>query len=445
MANIINGTAGADALNGLSGDNVISGGGGSDKLNGGAGLDTLDGGSGSDTVSGNSGDDVLIFRMSENVGSSDVYDGGSGKDVLQLNLTLAQWNSVAVQTDLAKYLTFLTVNTNVHTEEATNAIFQFTAFGLAASKIEFLQVNVDGAALTAEDNPVILAADGMGAGENTAGVGGNILGNDTVADQVATFTFTQAAHGAVSMITDLSVVNAPVATPTYTPTAGFWDYLAKDQTAADSFTYTVTDADGDTATSPVTVTITGTNDPVTITSGAPAGAVVEDAATLSATGTVAFSDVDLSDNHTASAAAAVGNTTTLGTFALGTVGEAANAATGSVGWTYTLNNAAAQYLAQGQTATETYVVTVSDGLTTTTQNVVVTITGTNDAPTITSPAQAGAVVEDAATLSATGTVAFSDVDLSDNHTATAAAAVGNTTTLGTFALGTVGEAANAAT
>ncbi|MDB5434671.1 MAG: hypothetical protein JWR47_928, partial [Phenylobacterium sp.] len=380
MANIINGTAGADALNGLSGDNVISGGGGSDKLNGGAGLDTLDGGSGSDTVSGNSGDDVLIFRMSENVGSSDVYDGGSGKDVLQLNLTLAQWNSVAVQTDLAKYLTFLTVNTNVHTEEATNAIFQFTAFGLAVSKIETVQVIVDGVLLSAEDNPVLLVADSMGAGENTANAGGNILANDTVADQVATFAFTQAAHGAVSMVTNFSVVNAAVATPTYTPTAGFWDYLAVGETGHDSFTYTVTDADGDTATTTVSVNIAGANDPVTITSPAQAGAVVEDAATLSANGTVAFSDVDLTDGHTATFAPTASTTTHLGTFALGAVSELANAATGSVGWTYTLDNTAAQYLAQGQVVTETYVVTIDDSHTTTTQNVTVTITGTNDAP-----------------------------------------------------------------
>jgi len=74
VANIINGTAGADGPNGLSGDNVINGLAGSDKLNGGAGLDTLDGGSGSDTISGNSGNDTLIYVASENAGSADVYD-----------------------------------------------------------------------------------------------------------------------------------------------------------------------------------------------------------------------------------------------------------------------------------------------------------------------------------------------------------------------------------
>lgn len=62
--------------------------------------------------------------------------------------------------------------------------------------------------------------------------------------------------------------------------------------------------------------------------------------------------------------------------------EAANAAGGLLGWTYTLDNAAAQYLAAGETVSETYIVTIGDGQgSTTTQEVVVTITGTADGPT----------------------------------------------------------------
>ena len=157
--------------------------------------------------------------------------------------------------------------------------------------------------------------------------------------------------------------------------------------------------------------------------------------TLSAAGAVSFSDIDLLDTHGASFVAAAGNTTSLGTFALDPVNEAANAASGSVGWHYTLNNTAAQYLADGQSVQETYTVTLDDGHgSTTTQDVVVTITGTNDAVSITSGAQSGTVTEDAHTtpsltdsLSATGTISFNDVDLSDGHTASFAAAAGNTT------------------
>ena len=156
---------------------------------------------------------------------------------------------------------------------------------------------------------------------------------------------------------------------------------------------------------------------------------------------MAFTDVDLIDSHTATFAADPATRPRLGTFGLdAAVTEAANAADGTVGWSYALTNAATQYLAAGQTCTENYVVTVDDGHGgTAQQTVTVTITGTNDDPTITSAAQAGTVTEDATTtpsttdsLSAAGTVAFTDVDLVDTHTATFAADPSNTTSLGTF-------------
>ena len=59
--------------------------------------------------------------------------------------------------------------------------------------------------------------------------------------------------------------------------------------------------------------------------------------------------------------------------------------TGSVGWTFTLpdDNPVLQSLAVGQTITQVYTVTLDDhhgG--TVTQDVTITIIGTNDAPTI---------------------------------------------------------------
>ncbi|MFK4723648.1 VCBS repeat-containing protein [Bradyrhizobium niftali] len=236
-------------------------------------------------------------------------------------------------------------------------------------------------------------------------------------------------------------------------------YLAAGQSVVEHYTVTVNDGHGSTTTQDVAITITGTNDVVSITSGAQSGAVVEDAPTtpdpsdsLSAAGTINFTDVDLSDGHTATFVAAPANTTALGTFSLDPVSEAANAANGSVQWHYALNNSTAQYLAAGQSVVEHYTVTVSDGhSSTTTQDVAITITGTNDVVSITSGAQSGAVVEDAPTtpspsdsLNANGTISFTDVDLSDGHTVSFAAAAGNTTSLGTFALGAVSEAANAA-
>src|SRR5205085_2066986 len=119
------------------------------------------------------------------------------------------------------------------------------------------------------------------------------------------------------------------------------------------------------------------------------GTVVEDSAATSSTtdsnvasGSIAFTDVDLADGHSASFVPK-SNATTLGTFALATPSEAANAAGGTVAWTYTINEAAAQYLAAGQSVVEVYTVTLDDGNgSTVTQDVRVTITGTNDAVTI---------------------------------------------------------------
>ncbi|MGF6455313.1 beta strand repeat-containing protein [Pseudomonas frederiksbergensis] len=202
--------------------------------------------------------------------------------------------------------------------------------------------------------------------------------------------------------------------------------LAGGGTLTDTFTYAIRLGNGTLSWATAQVQFAGANDSVTMGTGVQAGTVTEDATTtssptdsLSATGTIAFSDVDLSDTHTASFVAAGDNATALGNFTLASVTEAANAADGTVNWTYTLNNAAAQSLAQGQTATETYVVTISDGHgSSTTQNVMITITGTNDQVQITSGVQAGDAGEDSGDYSASGNITFTDVDLIDTHSVT---------------------------
>ena len=123
------------------------------------------------------------------------------------------------------------------------------------------------------------------------------------------------------------------------------------------------DGQGSSATQTVTVTVTGTNDAVTITAGSTnaSGAVTEDASTptLSSTGSIAFNDIDLIDVHTTSVAKDSG--TLGGTLTMGTVSESATTAAGTVGWTYSVDNSAVQYLAAGETTTESFTVTVSDG------------------------------------------------------------------------------------
>src|SRR5437763_8368412 len=62
-----------------------------------------------------------------------------------------------------------------------------------------------------------------------------------------------------------------------------------------------------------------------------------------------------------------------------------------------------------------------------TQTVSITINGSEDAPSITAAVASGSVTEDAhvaATESASGTIDFADVDLSDTHTVSATPAAG---------------------
>ena len=83
--------------------------------------------------------------------------------------------------------------------------------------------------------------------------------------------------------------------------------------------------------------------------------------------------------HTTSVVAA-GTNTLGGTLVMGAVSESATTEPGTVGWTYTVANAAVQYLANSETATESFTVTIDDGQGgTVDQLVTVTVTGTNDA------------------------------------------------------------------
>ncbi|WP_264224025.1 VCBS domain-containing protein, partial [Pararhizobium sp. YC-54] len=213
--------------------------------------------------------------------------------------------------------------------------------------------------------------------------------------------------------------------------AGVWTYsltdasvnnLAEGETRTETFVVTVTDDNGATDTETVTITINGTNDaPVIGATSEISGTVTETGLAandetpvtgpLSATGTMVSSDVD--NNHTATWS---GN-------AAGTYGSFVITAAGV--WTYSLTDASVNNLAEGETRTETFVVTVTDDNgATDTETVTITINGTNDAPVITSGPGTGSVSEIAdgalgeatAPLTATGALTFGDVDLSNTHT-----------------------------
>ena len=154
---------------------------------------------------------------------------------------------------------------------------------------------------------------------------------------------------------------------------GTWAYHL-DQSKADpltasdhpqeSFKVQLSDGQGGVTTQTVVVTVNGTNDAASI-SGAATGSVTEDGQ-LTANGVLTVADVDNGQNHFQAPTLLTG---TYGTFTF-------NATTGA--WDYTLNNSASnvQALNSGQTVTDKLTVASADG--TASQDITVSIHGTNE-------------------------------------------------------------------
>src|SRR6185369_3370845 len=83
----------------------------------------------------------------------------------------------------------------------------------------------------------------------------------------------------------------------------------------------------------------------------------------------------------------------LGTFTASVTNDTTSDGAGQVTWSFSVNDGALDYLGDGDVVTQTYTVTINDGSGgTVSRNVVITINGTNDAPTVTgTPDLAGAV------------------------------------------------------
>src|SRR5262245_49271987 len=232
-------------------------------------------------------------------------------------------------------------------------------------------------------------------------------------------------------------------TATFSAADNNFDFLAAGETLTIVYNLTVTDGNGASSTQPVTVTITGTNDAPVLAAASGPQTVAED---LTTTGTLTFTDVDLTDHHTVSTSLAsttwsgvVTPPSGIGAVLAGALSAAVADSTGSGSGSITVTFGAANaldFLAAGQTLTITYNVTLTDNSgVSSTQPVTITVIGTNDAPVITSTAQAGAVtehtnVDNSGNLNAGGTIAFTDVDLIDTHTVGFTA--GGNNYLGTF-------------
>ncbi|MFG3597337.1 VCBS domain-containing protein [Bradyrhizobium sp. RDI18] len=281
-------------------------------------------------------------------------------------------------------------------------------------------------------------------------------GNDVTA------TLTAEQRSAIqTVLVPLTVVQAAgnshngSATWTYSVEDSKFDFIAKGETLVLNYVAQVDDGHGGVITTSITVSIDGADVAVSGTNDVPTIEVTNSAfpelenpsqpnptgspALHTVSGTISFTDVDLTDRPVASAAFAsytyqsaadASLTLTAGQLdavdAALTVAQAAgNTNNGSASWTYSVPDSAFDFLADGEILTLTYTATVNDGHGgIINKPLTVTVTGTNDTAVIASSPQSAAISEiDDTSGSATpdhanGAIIFTDVDWTDTHTVT---------------------------
>src|SRR5579885_2978170 len=213
-------------------------------------------------------------------------------------------------------------------------------------------------------------------------------------------------------------------------------------------TVQVDEGNGGNASQDVTIKVQGTEDTPTITPATQSGAVTEDAdgallennETHQQSGTINFTDVDLSDVESSSITKTVVTSqlangyhlTTdqqnalVNAFSIDDATHSTSDGSGTIGWHYNIEDSALDFLGANDVVTLTYTVQTSDGNGgTASQDVTITVHGTEDKPVITSGTQAATITEDGGTVGsggesgpegASGTITFTDVDLSDVET-----------------------------
>jgi VCBS repeat-containing protein len=452
-SNTIVAGGGADTIHAGNGGNSISAGAGNDVITTGSGRDTIDGGAGNDRVSAGGGNDLVIYNMSENVGATDVYDGGRGTDTLRLELTHAQYVSAAVQADLAAYNAFLAQHANSHT--VNGPTFHFTAFDLSVSNFENVNIVIVNAPVVITSGPesasVVELANttGSAAVDTTTTVPAgtlNFTDADTGDTHTVAVTLGSTSGPAVPAATQADLAAALTTTlhdSTGTGTGNVdWnfniadkdlDFLAAGETETINYHVQVSDGSS-TATQTVSVVVTGANDAVTVTSGPQSGSVAEQAGVNGSTsldqtspvptGTLAFTDVDLSDAHSvgvavSSVATSDGGPIPDSTLAdlqaalLTTLNDSTGTGNGGVDWSFAIQDKDLDFLGAGVTLTVSYDVTVSDGFTSSTQTVTITATGAAD-PLVVNPVTADAF--DSAATDTGNVIAAGNVitDVGDN-------------------------------
>ncbi|MUJ29128.1 retention module-containing protein [Aliivibrio fischeri] len=252
------------------------------------------------------------------------------------------------------------------------------------------------------DGPVISGTDTGAVVEDTvAEASGQLEATDADVNDIATWSVTDGAGVYGSLTVDSTGKWTYVLDNTLTDTQA----ISNGEVKTETFEIVIDDGNGGTVTHTVTVEVTGTNDLPEITDTSVTTGAVEHRTTESATGDLILEDVDALDTHTWTVEA--NSNDDLGTFNVDANGK----------WTFNLNTNSASVIALGvgETLDITYVVQVEDnhgGIDS--QEVTITVTGSNDGPVI-SGTDTGAVVEDTV-AEASGQLEATDADVNDTAT-----------------------------
>ena len=368
-------------------------------------------------------------------GTNDVPVAQAASFTVAEDAALLSGSVVATDVDANSALTFalngsapagLTFNADgSYSFDASNTAYQSLGVGQSAVlTVPYTVTDDQGATSTANlvitvtgtnDVPVAQAAS-FTVAEDAALLSGSVVATDVDANAALTFALNGSAPAGLTFNTDGSY--------SFDAANSAYQSLGVGQSAVLTVPYTITDDQGATSTANLVITVTGTNDvPV---AQAASFSVAEDAALLS--GSVVAADVD--------ANAAL-------TFALNGSAPAGLTFNADGSYSFDAANSAYQSLGVGQSAVLTVPYTVTDDQgTTSTANLVITVTGTNDAPV--AAANTGTVAEDAtlSTNAAGGVLANdTDVDTGDTKTVSAVSFGSTAGAVGSAVAGTYGSLA----
>ena len=222
-----------------------------------------------------------------------------------------------------------------------------------------------------------------------------------------------------------------------------FDYLATGETLILTYSVTATDDDG-TALSDsetLTLTVTGSNDDPVITGGAYSNGITESNSALSDSGSFTISDVDTSDVISATRtlvvsgtsdrtdSAALADSTLLSMLTVTATPVSGSSNNGTLNWSFDSGAETFDYLATGETLILTYSVTTADDDGTAlsdSETVTLTLTGSNDGPTITNGPDLSGLSESDSGLSDSGTLTVGDLDVNNLVVSTFTQSVGGT-------------------